>query len=282
MSVVDQHVSSLLGRSPCESTRGNATDFAGSAWLEPVAVPFMLDLLRKLNPESKRRLRKLARRFFGGDFVTVPESRSSPWRYEMDATHLRRLLHFQAMLLQIEDVDGQIVECGVGPGRSLFIFAMLTQHVARPRRIVGFDTFEGIPPPTHEDGRQNRPKAGWWSHSETDVRGLLAFNGLARDFVQDNVSLVRGTLEESLPSYGGDDIALLHLDVDFYESYKTALSHLWPFVVPRGIVTFDEYRTPAFPGATRAIDEFLDEWQLEAAKSPFLDRWYVVKPSEAQ
>lgn len=47
--------------------------------------------------------------------------------------------------------------------------------------------------------------------------------------------------------------------------------------VPGGIVTFDEYRSAAFPGATRAIDEFLDRWQLKAVKSRFLDRWYVVK-----
>lgn len=82
------------------------------------------------------------------------------------------------------------------------------------------------------------------------------------------------------PAYDGGAIALLHLDVDLYESYKTALDWLWPFVSPGGIVTFDEYRSEAFPGATRAIDEFLHRWQLKAVQSRFLDRWYVVKAVE--
>ena len=200
-----------------------------------------------------------------------------PWRYELDTTAARRLLHFRDLLLQLEDVEGQIVECGVGPGRSLLVFAVLTQCVARARRIVGFDTFEGLPNPTAEDGHGNAHKSGWLSHSEANVRELLQFNGVATDFIEENVSFVRGPLAESLPAYDGGAIALLHLDVDLYESYKTALDWLWPFVSPGGIVTFDEYRSESFPGATRAIDEFLDRWQLTVVKSRFLDRWYVVK-----
>ncbi|MCY4015498.1 MAG: class I SAM-dependent methyltransferase [Gammaproteobacteria bacterium] len=240
-------------------------------------MPALLDALRRLTPRHKRALKNWGRRLLGVDFVTVPESRSSLWPYELHTTSARRFLHFRELLLQLEDVEGQIVECGVGPGRSLFVFAILTQCVARPRRIVGFDTFEGLPEPTAEDGRGNAHKAGWLSHSEANVRELLQFNGVASDFIDENISFVRGTLAESLPAYDGRAIALLHLDVDLYESYKTALDWLWPFVSPGGIVTFDEYRSEAFPGATRAIDEFLDRWQLGAVKSRFLDRWYVVK-----
>ena len=244
-------------------------------------MPLLLDALRRLTPQDKRVVKKWGRRLLGVDFVTVPESRSSLWRYELDATAARRFLHFRDVLLQLEDVEGQIVECGVGPGRSLFLFAVLTQCVTRARRIVGFDTFEGLPEPTTEDGHGNAHKSGWFNHSEANVRELLQFNGVARDFIDENVSFVRGTLAESLPSYDGRPIALLHLDVDLYESYKTALDWLWHFVSPGGIVTFDEYRSETFPGATRAVDEFLARWQLEAVKSPFLDRWYVVKAHDS-
>ena len=240
-------------------------------------MPLLLDAFRNLTPEGKGVVKKWARRFLGVDFVTVPESRSSLWPYDLNTTTARRFLHFRDLLLQLEDVEGRIVECGVGPGRSLFAFAILTQCVARARRIVGFDTFEGLPSPTAEDGRGNAHKSGWFSHSEANVRELLQFNGVASDFIDENITFVRGTLAESLPAYDGRPIALLHLDVDLYESYKTALDRLWPFVSPGGIVTFDEYRSEAFPGATRAIDEFLDRWKLEAVQSRFLDRWYVVK-----
>lgn len=235
-------------------------------------------LMRRLSPEAKERIRRFSQRVLGVQFVTVADYRRRTWSYEMDAKLTRRLFHFQGLLRRLETVEGRIVECGVGPGRSIFAFGMITQHLARPRQIVGFDTFEGMPPPTADDGAGNVHKEGWWRHSEANVLELLAFNGLDPAFTAEHVSFVRGPLQETLPTYDGDPIALLHLDVDFYASYKVALSELWPFVVPNGIVAFDEYRSDAWPGATKAIDEFLGDQNLAPVKSPFLDRWYVIKP----
>ena len=242
------------------------------------AMPLVLSALRRLSPQTKNRLRRFSWRVLGVDFVTVADFRGAAWPYEMNATLTRRLFHFQDLLCRVEAVEGRIVECGVGPGRSVFAFGMLTQHLARPREIVGFDTFDGIPPPTAEDGPANVSKAGWWRHSEANVRALLAFNGLDPDFVGEHIRFVRGPFDKTLVAYDGGPIALLHLDVDFYDSYKVALRALWPSVARNGIVAFDEYRSDTWPGATKAIDEFLEEWNLTPVRSPFLDRWYVVKP----
>jgi hypothetical protein len=35
-----------------------------------------------------------------------------------------------------------------------------------------------------------------------------------------------------------------------------ALEHLWPLVVPGGVVAFDEYGIPPWEGESRAVDEF--------------------------
>ena len=244
-------------------------------------MPMALSALRRLSPQAKNRLRHFVRRVLGVDFVTAASFRGRTWSYEMNATFTLRLFHFQDLLRRVETVDGRIVECGVGPGRSIFAFGMLTQHLARHREIVGFDTFDGIPPPTEEDGSANAHKGGWWRHSEANVRELLAFNGLDSNFVAEHVKFVRGPFDETLVAYDGGPIALLHLDVDFHASYKVALRELWPFVARNGIVAFDEYRSEKWPGATKAINEFLEEWNLTAVKSPFLDRWYVVKPEVA-
>ena len=178
---------------------------------------------------------------------------------------------------EVEHVEGRIVECGVGPGRSIFMFSLLTQFVTCPREIWGFDTFEGMPPPTAEDGEANRDMAGVWKHPQQQVVGLLKHNGLDGAFIRDNVTFVPGLLTDSLPRYDGGPIALLHLDVDFYESYKTALELLWPYVAEGGIATFDEYLQDAWPGATQAIDEFFSGRPEQIVKSPIIDRYYVVK-----
>ena len=200
----------------------------------------------------------------------------------MNVKYTSRLLHFEQLLRQLEDVEGRIVECGVGPGRSIFAFSIVSQSLARPREIWGFDTFEGLPPPTAEDGKSNSHKTGWFSYSEGQVAELLQFNGIDRTFISDNIRFFPGTFSESLPAYDGGTIALLHIDVDFYDSYKTALEHLWESVAPGGIAAFDEYRSPTWPGATQAIDEFFADRPEEIVKSPVTDLYYVVKAGDQQ
>ncbi len=236
-------------------------------------------MFRYLPASAKNGLRNLARSAFGLD-VRLAERRDFDLQtYEGNWKHAGRLLHLEHVLREVEHIDGTIVECGVGPGRSIFMFSLLTQSVTRRREIWGFDTFEGMPPPTIEDGKSNRDMEGVWKHPQEQVVGLLKHNGLAPEFIQDNIILVPGLLSKSLPSYDGGAIALLHLDVDFYESYKTALELLWPHVAEGGVVTFDEYLQDAWPGATQAIDEFFASRSEQIVKSPVIDRYYVVKQS---
>ncbi len=234
-------------------------------------------MIRRLPGPIKQGLRKLVRSAFGLD-IRLAESRDHDLRtYEGNFKHASRLLHFERLLRQAENVEGRIVECGVGPGRSIFAFSLLTQFVTRPREIWGFDTFEGMPQPTAEDGEANSNMAGVWRFQQDHVAGLLRHNGLNPEFIQDNIRFVPGLLEDTLPRYDGGPIAFLHLDVDFYESYKTALELLWPHVAEGGIVAFDEYLQDAWPGATQAIDEFFADRLEEVVKSDIADRYYVVK-----
>lgn len=225
----------------------------------------------------RTRLRLLAKIWFGLDIMRVSERRTDVSYYDMNMKLTRRFLHFEAMLTRLEDVDGRIVECGVGPGGSLFAFAAITQHVTRSREIVGFDTFDGMPPPTVDDGPKNANMTGWWRFSVDDVVARLKHNGLSESFIEAKVSFRPGLLKDTLPAYDGSPIALLHLDVDFYESYRTALRELWRHVAPGGIVAFDEYGKSVWPGATRAVDEFFERRCESPVKSHVADYYYVIK-----
>lgn len=230
----------------------------------------------------KKKLHDLARTWLGLDVHSARHRGFDLEPYRMNAKYTRRLLHFERLLTQVDDLQGRIVECGVGPGRSIFAFSILTQHLARPREIWGFDTFEGMPPPGREDGEHNAHMGGVWAWQPAQVVESLKLAGVSEAFIQANIRFVPGRLQDSLPAYDGGSIAFLHLDVDFYASYKTALEALYRHVVPGGIVAFDEYRQQAWPGATRAIDEFFAQRPEKPAKSPILDLYYVVKnPSDA-
>ena len=234
--------------------------------------------MRRILPRfAKENLRTLARVALGLDVRFANSRKFDIRKYELDATHIRRFFHFEYLLKQIDHVEGHIVECGVGPRRSIFAFSIITQSLTRPREIWGFDTFEGIPPPGEEDGKSNAHKTGWWNHPREQVSELLRFNGIDDSFISKNITFIPGEFTDSLPTYDGGPIALLYLDGDFYDSYRAALESLYDHVTPGGIIAFDEYRKPTWPGATQAIDEFFVIRPEEITKSPVTDLYYTVK-----
>ena len=225
----------------------------------------------------KKALHDIARTWLGLSVHSARHRGFDLEPYRMNAKYTRRLLQCEHLLTQVEDLRGRIVECGVGSGRSIFAFSILTQHLVRPRQIWGFDTFQGMPPPGREDGEHNVNRGGAWAWLPEQVVESLKLAGIPESFIEGNIRFVPGRLQDSLSAYDGGPIALLHLDVDFYASYKTALEVLYRHVVPGGIVAFDEYRQQAWPGATRAIDEFFAARPEKPVKSPLADLYYLVK-----
>jgi hypothetical protein len=54
-----------------------------------------------------------------------------------------------------------------------------------------------------------------------------------------------------------DQLALLRLDTDWYESTRHELEHLYPRLVPGGVLIVDDYGH--WEGARRAVDEYFDK-----------------------
>jgi hypothetical protein len=190
----------------------------------------------------------------------------APLHYEKLASYF----HLKELYDQIVDVPGDIAECGVAYGDSLIVLCTLSQLEGKNRVVYGFDSFEGFPEPTAEDHSPRAPKKGDFADATLErVR-----QAIRKADVREPV-LVKGFLEHTLPQFKSS-LALVHLDVDIYSSYKTGLTELFDRVMPGGIVAFDEYKHPKWPGATQAIDEFLaGRHRVQKAKS--IDKYYVVK-----
>ena len=193
--------------------------------------------------------------------------------------NLARSLHFQHLAELIEDVPGDIVECGVGAGKTLFLLGILTAGGTHPRRVWAFDSFQGLPPAGKEDEPDRAPKrfaAGKLSTSEETVRTRLLSYGMPRKGL-DRIVFVPGFFPHSFSRYTGGPIALFHLDVDLYQSYKDCLEYFEPMVVRGGVVAFDEYESRNWPGARRAIDEYFGGHPPGIRRSPHWNRSYLVK-----
>jgi len=179
----------------------------------------------------------------------------SPFLPKVNRDSLNRYLYFKDMVEKVQNVDGDIVECGVSIGHGALLFTLFSEYIGRPRTYFGFDSFEGFPDPVDKDEVTPIKGKGFWANPPDTVLKVLRDGRLGDELIRERIHLVKGWFDKTLPEFGGD-IALLHLDCDLYESYKLALENLYDKVQPGGVIMFDEYGDTRWPGATKAIDEF--------------------------
>ena len=156
-------------------------------------------------------------------------------------------------------IPGDLAECGVFRGATLVPTAIYLQQRGVNKHILGFDSFQGFDNTVVKDvtlgGTWDDPDrriGGFSETSETVVANKLRVFG-----VQRGVTLVPGYFRDTLASYGQARFSFVHLDCDTYSSYSECLSFFYPRVNTGGIILFDEYNDPAWPGCNIAIDEFL-------------------------
>lgn len=143
------------------------------------------------------------------------------------------------------NMDGDIVECGVFKGSTLFSIALLLKQRNINKKIYGLDSFEGLPEMEDIDKGITKETFGNTNYS-TVCRGRDKL-GLS------NIILIKGFFKDTLKKLEGEKFILVHLDCDLYQSYKECLEFLYDKVLPGGYILFDEYSH----GAKKAIDEFL-------------------------
>jgi hypothetical protein len=154
-------------------------------------------------------------------------------------------------------VAGDVAECGVFRGRTLVPMGVYLVQNGSPKHIFGFDSFEGF-----DDAVNVDVQLGGQASKDKHV---AAFNETSVQFVQakltrfglGNATLVKGFFRDTLLQHANRRFSFVHLDCDIYESYKECLAFFYPRTNPGGVILFDEYKDPRWPGCTKAIDEFL-------------------------
>lgn len=179
---------------------------------------------------------------------------------------LPALLELQEAVARIEErvVPGIIIEAGVARGGSAIVLAAARRT---PRPIYLYDTFEGLPAPGEADGlaahqryrairsgqaegRRRQPYYGYDKDLQQSVERALAHFGLSP--TKSHIHFVRGLYRDTL--YPPAAVALAHLDCDWYDSVKTCLERITPFLSPGGALIVDDY--DYWSGCRRAVDEF--------------------------
>ena len=169
-------------------------------------------------------------------------------------------------------IPGAIVECGVWRGGSMMAAAhTLLNRKDTSRDIHLFDTFEGMSEPTEKDVMFDGQKASTLLNTSERKEGVVNYwciagiedvtrNLHSTGYPKDRLHFIKGKVEDTIPQHAPDQIALLRLDTDWYESTAHELEHLYPRVAPNGIIIIDDYGH--WQGARQAVDEYF-------AKQPF-------------
>jgi predicted O-methyltransferase YrrM len=182
-------------------------------------------------------------------------------------------------------IPGAFVECGVWRGGSMMAVARtLAERGVDDRELHLFDTFEGMTEPTAEDRGNDgtpaatllreRPKTAkvWAVAGLEDVQEGMAQTAYPAQRIHFHV----GKVEDTIPANAPEQIALLRLDTDWYESTRHELEHLYDRVPSGGVLIIDDYGT--WLGARQAVDEFLARTGARLLLTPVAAGRIAVKP----
>jgi len=141
----------------------------------------------------------------------------------------------------------------------------LIQNNQTHRKIYLYDTYEGMPKPTDKDVDINgTPYLLLWKREKellTVSLDEVKNNMLSTGYPEDNIIFVKGMVEKTIPHTLPNQIALLRLDTDLYESTYHELIHLYPKVTTQGVVIIDDYGH--FQGSQEATDKYFSEESRE-------------------
>lgn len=141
--------------------------------------------------------------------------------------------------LRAAEVEGGIYEFGVFKGTSINAIASFVS----PRKVYGFDSFEGLPEDWH-----------WMRKEYFKLPGLPA--------VLPNVVLIKGWFDQTLPGFlkeHREPVSFLHIDCDVYSSTRTVFKALGERIQGGTVIMFDEFFN--YPGwknhEHKAFQEFI-------------------------
>lgn len=169
------------------------------------------------------------------------------------------------------DIEGDIVECGVWRGGSMMAVIDTLNHLNNSdRHLYLFDTFEGMTDPTEKDidftgenaekllqkNKKNEDNVMWCYAPLESVKSNI--NSLNYD--SQKIHFVQGKVEDTIPKNAPEKIALLRLDTDWYESTRHELVHLFPRLSVGGVIIIDDYGY--WQGSRQAVDEYFQEHKI--------------------
>lgn len=186
---------------------------------------------------------------------------------------LRVYALIEAVRYVIENkIPGSIVECGVWKGGSMMAVAKtLMQLNYHEKDLYLFDTFEGMTEPKEIDisntslratkifhkTKINESSSNWCRAPLDEVQKFMHNTG----YDKKKIHFIKGMVENTIPEKAPEEISILRLDTDWYESTKHEMNHLFPRISRGGVLIIDDYGF--WKGARKAVDEYIRQNEIQ-------------------
>jgi O-methyltransferase len=176
-------------------------------------------------------------------------------------------------LIDEQNIEGAIVECGVLDGGTAALMAFATKKSSRPIHL--FDAWQGLPESSEEDGEAAKKWVGQVVGSPKRVQEIMSKLSISAD----RIHIHKGWFHETFPEVVIEEVALLHVDCDFYDPTVLCLEKWWPHIIKGGYIQFDDYLE--FQGCTKSVNEFMESHpniKLETFGKPGQGQaWFIQK-----
>jgi len=160
----------------------------------------------------------------------------------------RRMHDLESCVREVlrEDVPGDLMETGVWRGGACILMrGILEDFGDLDRKVWVADSFEGLPPPDTEkypaDEGLDFHKIPQLAVSLSEVQDNFRRYAL----LDKRVVFVKGWFRDTLPACDVEQLAVLRLDGDLYESTIIALESLYPKLSIGGYLIIDDFALPA-------------------------------------
>ncbi len=169
---------------------------------------------------------------------------------------LMRLENLQFCIEDIleNNVKGDLIECGVWRGgATIFMQLILKKYEIRDRTVFVADSFEGLPAPNSKEFPADEGSTFHKMPVTNVTLDEVKHNFKLYDVLDDNVKFLKGWFKDTLPNTSIENLAILRLDGDMYESTWQILENLYRKVSVGGFVIVDDFNLPQ---CVKAVNDF--------------------------
>jgi hypothetical protein len=155
--------------------------------------------------------------------------------------------------IRAQRIPGDVAEFGIYQGWWVNYLWQVTEQIGMPRRIYGFDSFEGLSEPHPEHDLEFWKKGQYACSLEQVSRNVMAAE-------RPRIKLVKGFFEKSLrrpEAQLAESFCYARIDCDIYEPALDCLRYLSPRLADGAILVFDDWPHLRGFGEQRAFEEWI-------------------------